>query len=145
MTQGLWAWWLWASQTPVVSLIRKKNKTKTTHIIFFSDVLKEFSALCWLTGLKLYQKLLVPVGLIAAPVVGTRIEAFSSPHVNKQCWPDGLRYVTTAFLFLSHSKTCWICADQYGSIKIKLVVLIKCWAITIFANLFESTLTCKDI
>lgn len=48
---------------------------------------QEFSAVCWYTGRTLFEKLggKVPVGLVAAEVGGTPVEAWSGPDALKQC------------------------------------------------------------
>lgn len=57
-----------------------------------------FSAVCWLYGKYLYQKLLYPIGLIDTDWGGTPIEAWSSPDALAQCDPskpeeDNLEYI----------------------------------------------------
>lgn len=44
-----------------------------------------FSAVCWLYGKYLYQKLLYPIGLVDTDWGGTPIEAWSSPEALAQC------------------------------------------------------------
>ncbi|XP_048766253.2 sialate O-acetylesterase-like [Ostrea edulis] len=44
-----------------------------------------FSAVCWLYGKYIYQKLNYPVGLVASSWGGTAIELWSSPDALKQC------------------------------------------------------------
>ncbi|KAK6169986.1 hypothetical protein SNE40_018487 [Patella caerulea] len=44
-----------------------------------------FSAVCWLYGKYLYQKLNYPVGLVASDWGGTAIETWSSPDALKRC------------------------------------------------------------
>jgi sialate O-acetylesterase len=48
---------------------------------------QEFSAVCWYTGRALFEKLqgTVPIGLVAAEVGGTPVEAWSGPGARKHC------------------------------------------------------------
>ena len=48
---------------------------------------QEFSAVCWYTGRALFEKLQgkVPIGLVAAEVGGTPVEAWSGPDARKHC------------------------------------------------------------
>jgi len=45
----------------------------------------EFSAACWFTGIKIYDKYKVPLGLISTNWGGTVIQAWSSPVALKEC------------------------------------------------------------
>jgi sialate O-acetylesterase len=48
---------------------------------------QQFSAVCWYTGRALFEKLggAVPIGLVAAEVGGTPVEAWSGPDARKHC------------------------------------------------------------
>ena len=50
----------------------------------------DFSAVCWLFGKRLYERLAIPIGLIKTSYGGTRIEAWSSPKALDVCFPGGV-------------------------------------------------------
>ncbi|KAM4742097.1 sialate O-acetylesterase [Anableps anableps] len=50
-----------------------------------TSVLAEFSAVCWLFGRYMYEKLNYPIGLVESCWGGTPVEAWSSPRALKQC------------------------------------------------------------
>ena len=54
------------------------------------DNVASFSAVCWLYGKHLYDKYQRPMGLVQSAVIGTRIEAWSSPAALDVCFPDGI-------------------------------------------------------
>ena len=54
-----------------------------------TENIRDFSAVCWFYGKRMFGSLNYPIGLIASAVGGTRIEAWSSPDALEQCFPDG--------------------------------------------------------
>lgn len=50
-----------------------------------AGILSEFSALCWLFGRYMYDKLKYPIGLVESCWGGTTVEAWSSARALKQC------------------------------------------------------------
>lgn len=50
-----------------------------------AGILSEFSAVCWLFGRYMFEKLKYPIGLVESCWGGTSVEAWSSPRALKQC------------------------------------------------------------
>ena len=64
--------------------------TELVWAIYFSASAANISAVCWLFGKRLYERLAIPIGLVKTAWGGTRIEAWSSPHVLDVCYPGGV-------------------------------------------------------
>ena len=60
------------------------------NILFFTDTIQGFSAVCWLFGVRMSQLYNRPIGLVKSVWGGTRIEAWSSPDALQICYPDGV-------------------------------------------------------
>uniref|UniRef100_A0A3Q2DCX3 Sialic acid acetylesterase n=1 Tax=Cyprinodon variegatus TaxID=28743 RepID=A0A3Q2DCX3_CYPVA len=61
------------------------NTSALCGIAALAGVVADFSAVCWLFGRYMYDKLQYPIGLVESCWGGTPVEAWSSPRALKQC------------------------------------------------------------
>ncbi|KAF6721656.1 Sialate O-acetylesterase [Oryzias melastigma] len=70
-----------SSETELIDLIQVELPWSVPS----ARILSEFSALCWLFGRYMYDKLKYPIGLVESCWGGTTVEAWSSARALKQC------------------------------------------------------------
>uniref|UniRef100_A0A3Q2NVG8 Sialic acid acetylesterase n=1 Tax=Fundulus heteroclitus TaxID=8078 RepID=A0A3Q2NVG8_FUNHE len=70
-----------ASKTELIDLIQ----VEIPWSVPTTSVVAEFSAVCWLFGRYMYEKLKYPIGLVESCWGGTPVEAWSSPRALKRC------------------------------------------------------------
>ena len=58
------------------------------YFVSFVVNIASFSAVCWLFAKNVYNRVQRPMGLIDSAWGGTRIEAWSSPDANYECFGD---------------------------------------------------------
>ncbi|XP_038123802.1 sialate O-acetylesterase [Cyprinodon tularosa] len=69
------------SKTELIDLIQ----VEMPWFVPTPSVVADFSAVCWLFGRYMYDKLQYPIGLVESCWGGTPVEAWSSPRALKQC------------------------------------------------------------
>uniref|UniRef100_A0A3P9I405 Sialic acid acetylesterase n=1 Tax=Oryzias latipes TaxID=8090 RepID=A0A3P9I405_ORYLA len=70
-----------SSETELIDLIQVELPWSVPS----ARILSEFSAVCWLFGRYMFEKLKYPIGLVESCWGGTSVEAWSSPRALKQC------------------------------------------------------------
>ena len=80
-----------------VLYLRQYERIFSSILLIFLDNMRQFSAVCWLFGKRMFEEFGHPIGLITSAYSATRIQAWTSPDGLAACESKD-KYVAALYL-----------------------------------------------